>query len=808
MALLRTILVSFLILSGLFSSSALAIEFSFHNPLVDAADAGQVNEVRALLKARHPVDGRGDFNTTALMRAAYRGNVEIAQMLINSGANIGMTDRGGATALHIAARSGNEAIAKMLIKYGAQLEVRDNEGWTPLMRSVLSRKPKITTLLVDSGADIFAENEAGNTPILQAAAAGSLEVLSALMQSPNFKNVTLADKEEAISIARKRKHRNIETVFSALLHPPARPSSSPAYPETAYASPDAIQKQPLHAPSQDEYAQGQYEVKVPDNGFESAEQAAAAPYQTPRSQIPVQHMGTHAAPMPLARPTGSAQAQPVSYGQQAPMPSYAPQPRYLLQLGAFANEDQAFYVWSNLKHRHPDVLGELQPDVLKAFLAYDQSEVFRLRAEGFTQREQAEATCRIMRERSIECFVIEQSSGGETPQPQAPIRQQQPPAQQVVQQQVPQMPYGTSAQQPVQPYQMAQAPQMQAQQGSPYPVYQAQQPQQVPYGQAARSPYPPQVAQSPIAASTGSPYQQPYGGDAGAPINPMQVQRQQAQPYGQPQAYAYDNGANVQPATHEDVREMARKQFYRSQGIQPPANQNQQGDFYRDIQQLEEQRNRFGGVSEAVRVSGGMPPQAGYGQMQQANQMRGIWVHVGDFPNEQYAQDYYQRMFKYDRSFAHLRMVSMKENLPFAGSMTVSMRLGPTGSEAEAYEVCRIAQQGGLNCNIMSDNRTSGYTQFETLGLQAGQGIRQDTLDPFWLTLGTFKEMSDAEYYWMYLLEDHLDVLGALKYDLAQRANNSREPFHLKAGPFLVQHQANRICGVLKYRNVACVVTH
>ncbi len=109
---------------------------------------------------------------------------------------------------------------------------------------------------------------------------------------------------------------------------------------------------------------------------------------------------------------------------------------------------------------------------------------------------------------------------------------------------------------------------------------------------------------------------------------------------------------------------------------------------------------------------------------------------------------------------------------------------------------------------MLSDNRTAGYQTFSTLGLQAGQGITQETLDPFWLTLGTFDESGDAEYYWMFLLEDHFDVLGTLKYDLRKRAESSREPFHLRAGPFLVQQQASRTCDVLKYRNVACVVTH
>lgn len=844
MALLRTILLTCTVGLALIFNTAQAVEFSFHNPLVDAADAGQEDQVRSLLKARQPVDGRGDFNTTALMRAAYRGHVEIAKMLISSGANLGIRDRGGATALHIASRAGHDAIVTLLIKYGADVNAVDNEGWTPLMRAVISKRPQVTASLVEAGAEILAENEAGDTPITQAATSGSLEVLSALMRSPQFDNVTLSEKQRALEVARKRKHRNIETVFSALIHPPARPRAGEHYARTGDDAPynpnisgqqarsdDAAMAARAMPPqaSQEPRPMGndRYAVAVPDNGFDERGWAPQTQTQTADmrgSSAAPRHMAQQQQPPSMVKqPSQPVQMQaapqgkmPVSYGQ--PHAYAAPATRYLLQLGAFANEDQAFYVWSNLKHRHPDILGQLEPDVMKAFLAYDQSEVYRLRAGGFTDRELAEKRCRTMRERSIECFVIEQSTGGKMmPQPQTPPQQlvqqpQQAPAPAMARH-VPvptQAPANAYASAPTSPS-SASAP-MQA---SPYPVYHSGQVAQpapamqhgqapAPYAAVAPAyPYPQQHASAPAAMP--SPYAPNYAGAAsGAPINPMQVPA----PYQQGSAYA---GAVPDPAvaeaTHAEVREQARKQFFRSQGLEPPQQQAQYGDFYRDVQQLEQQRQRYGGVSEAVRVNRSSSPYS-QSQLQQANQMQGIWVHIGDFPNEQYAQDYYQRMFRYDRSFAHLRMVSMKENLPFNQGMAVSMRLGPSGSEAEAYEVCRIAQQGGLNCEVLANNLTAGYQQFETLGLQNGRGITRDTLDPFWLTLGTFEDTGDAEYYWMFLLEDHFDVLGALKYDLERRASNKREPFYLKAGPFLVQQQANRLCDVLKYRNVACVVTH
>ncbi len=708
----RTIFV-FFILACLAWGDAYAINFSFHNALVDAADAGQENEVRALLKARQPVDGRGDFNTTALMRAAYRGHTEIAQTLVSSGADIGIRDRGGATALHLAARAGHIAIVQLLLKYGADLEVKDNEGWTPLMRAVMNRQATVVAELVKAGANINAENEAGNTPVIQSAASGSLEVLSALMQSPDFANITLSEKEEALEVARKRKHRNLETVFSALIHPPARQLNGQAV-GTAYGTPnqdsqnawdtEAEANMPSSPMQEQQIAQGQYNVPVPDNGFEEEAQASPFPVYNQQHPLPTPHARPEMAmqqpqsttmpadPEAAYRAFMQQQAQASAASLQQPAPTYAPpQPRYLLQLGAFANEDQAFYVWNNLKHRHPDMLNRLEPDVIKAFLAYDQTEVFRLRAKGFSQQQEAEDVCRTMRERSIECFVIEQSTGGgnmaappqQMVQQQAPVAPQAPagfaPA-------APQSPYGAIAQAPA----YGNAPPI-----APAPANMYQQPAQAP-AYAQQQPYQQQSAMPPAGMQAyGAPAPYAAGAFTGqnpqayrqqasdAPIDVMQQTQpfQQASPYygmqGNAPIYGTPPGI-VSPATNEDVREMARQQFFRSQGTQAPPTQQQYGDFYRDIQQLEQERNRYGGVSEAVRINSSP---ASYQQPQYGGSTTaGIWIHIGDFPSEQHAQDYYQRMFMYDSSFSHLRMVSMKESSAFSGNSSVAMRLGPAGS--------------------------------------------------------------------------------------------------------------------------------
>jgi ankyrin repeat protein len=68
-------------------------------------------------------------------------SLEIARLLVNSGANVNVTDDEGWTPLHAAARCGYRDIAELLLESGASLDVRNkNQGhrctWPVLMGSL------------------------------------------------------------------------------------------------------------------------------------------------------------------------------------------------------------------------------------------------------------------------------------------------------------------------------------------------------------------------------------------------------------------------------------------------------------------------------------------------------------------------------------------------------------------------------------------------------------------------------------------------------------------------------------------------
>lgn len=91
------------------------------SPLLSAASKGQLAVVKVLaergadLNYKHPIT-----KMTAVAHAAYDGNVELLEYLLQKGADPNIKMRGGVSMLRVARDEGNDKIAAILLKYGAK----------------------------------------------------------------------------------------------------------------------------------------------------------------------------------------------------------------------------------------------------------------------------------------------------------------------------------------------------------------------------------------------------------------------------------------------------------------------------------------------------------------------------------------------------------------------------------------------------------------------------------------------------------------------------------------------------------------
>jgi ankyrin repeat protein len=97
------------------------------------------------------------------------GGGSVARTLVHAGANVNANDGvKRCTALHMAARRGNVEVAEALLDCGADIEARDSLGETPLRRSVNCNKIEVAALLLSRGADRDSRGSKGLTPLTAA----------------------------------------------------------------------------------------------------------------------------------------------------------------------------------------------------------------------------------------------------------------------------------------------------------------------------------------------------------------------------------------------------------------------------------------------------------------------------------------------------------------------------------------------------------------------------------------------------------------------------------------------------------------
>jgi len=153
--------------------------------LHDAAGAGNLRMVSLLVRLGVPPDTLDGGGHTPLYSVANEcaksSGAQVVGALIAAGANIHAS--GGVkrcTALHMAARRGHLEIAEALLEGGADIEARDSLGETPLRRAVNCNRLKVAALLLDRGADRHSMGSRRLTPVL-AARSRDMRIL---LQSP------------------------------------------------------------------------------------------------------------------------------------------------------------------------------------------------------------------------------------------------------------------------------------------------------------------------------------------------------------------------------------------------------------------------------------------------------------------------------------------------------------------------------------------------------------------------------------------------------------------------------------------------
>ena len=142
----------------------------------------QTETVRALIQAGADINIRDNRLDNPLLYAGAEGLLDIVKLAVDAGADPTLTNRYGGTALIPAAERGHvEVVDELLRRSGIDVNHVNRLGWTALLEAILlsdggEKHQRIVQLLVDHGADVHLADKDGVTPLAHARERGFHEI--------------------------------------------------------------------------------------------------------------------------------------------------------------------------------------------------------------------------------------------------------------------------------------------------------------------------------------------------------------------------------------------------------------------------------------------------------------------------------------------------------------------------------------------------------------------------------------------------------------------------------------------------------
>jgi ankyrin repeat protein len=175
---------------------------------------------RSLLNGRAKEDVAGAEGTAALIWAASRNDVEMADLLLRAGADPKAANEYGATALYAASANADSAMTVKLLAAGADANAQLFSGETPLMAAARQGNLATVRALLAAGADPSAqEKNGGQNALMWAIAERHSEVTEELVRHKADVNARSKNGSTALMFAAQGDADSARILLAAGAHP-------------------------------------------------------------------------------------------------------------------------------------------------------------------------------------------------------------------------------------------------------------------------------------------------------------------------------------------------------------------------------------------------------------------------------------------------------------------------------------------------------------------------------------------------------------------------------------------------------------
>lgn len=135
------------------------------NYLRSAVMNGDISKVQEIIN-KHGIEAFDGDKRTAIIWAAFFGQINILNWLINNGADINHQDNIGYSSLHFCSQEQNAEVASILLENGANPNILDKHANTPLWTALFTSKGNfdLVKILRINGANPKQKNKYGTSP--------------------------------------------------------------------------------------------------------------------------------------------------------------------------------------------------------------------------------------------------------------------------------------------------------------------------------------------------------------------------------------------------------------------------------------------------------------------------------------------------------------------------------------------------------------------------------------------------------------------------------------------------------------------